>query len=205
MTPATETEAADLRQVLQEATAEVIVERGLGAFSLREVARRAGVSHAAPGYHFGDMEGLLTALAIEGLDTLHRQTAAAAAMTTDPIERLRLIGVAYVQVGMNFPAHMEVAFRPDVVDGDHPSLQTCGTSAFGVLEDAVRDIAETHNPKLDVRKASHLCWSAMQGLVELHPKLTRLDEMSGVPGSSIDDLVSSFTSLLVTGFLHADD
>ena len=200
----TASEDTDLPAALLQATAEVIGERGLGAFSLREVARRAGVSHAAPGYHFGDMEGLLTALAIEGFTKLYTETAAAAAATEDPIERLQAIGLAYVRVGIDYPAHMKVAFRPDVIDGDNAQMQECGLNAFVVLEDAVKDIADTHNPKLDVRLGSQLCWSAMQGLVELHDKLTAVDEISGLPESSTEDLVAGFTSLIVTGLINSD-
>lgn len=200
----TTSENTDLPAALLQATAEVIGERGLGAFSLREVARRAGVSHAAPGYHFGDMEGLLTALAIEGLATLHDEMAAAAAAAGDPIERLQAIGLAYVRVGIDYPAHMKVAFRPDVIDGDSAQMQECGLNAFVVLEDAVRDIAEAHNPQLDVRLASQLCWSAMQGLVELHDKLTAVDEVNGLPESSTEELVAGFTSLIVTGLINSN-
>src|SRR5258707_3669661 len=64
----------DLPNALRRAAVEVIEERGLAAFSLREVARRAGVSHNAPAHHFGDVRGLLTSLAVEGFDLLSATT-----------------------------------------------------------------------------------------------------------------------------------
>ncbi len=204
MTPVTSdssasSEGTDLPGQLRAAAADVIIERGLGAFSLREVARRADVSHAAPGYHFGDMSGLLTSLAIEGLDTLHRETAAAAAEHVDPLDRLTAVGRAYVKVGREHPAHMEVVFRPDLIDVDHPDMHRCGAQAFGVVLAVVQAIADDRNPDLDVLTAARLCWSAMQGLVQIHPKLGVLDEAMGTSTRSLDDLVADFTRLIVDG------
>ncbi|MGI9597039.1 MAG: TetR/AcrR family transcriptional regulator [Acidimicrobiales bacterium] len=200
----TDSTEAELRTVLRGATAEVICDRGLGSFSLREVARRAGVSHAAPGYHFGDMEGLLTSLAIEGLATLHREMAAAAAATADPVDRLTAIGLAYVRVGLECPAHMEVVFREDVIDVADQELQHAGLCAFSVLEETITDIAETHDPSLDVRTAAQLCWSAMQGLIQLHPKMIRFDELAGNEPATTEQLVSRFTELILTGLLGVE-
>ena len=60
----------DLPAALRAATAQLVAEKGPSGFSLREVARRAGVSHAAPAHHFGDAEGMLTSVAAEGFATL---------------------------------------------------------------------------------------------------------------------------------------
>ena len=60
----------DLRRGLLRAAAEAIAENGVAAVSMRDLARRAGVSHAAPTHHFGDKSGLLTAFAAEGFDLL---------------------------------------------------------------------------------------------------------------------------------------
>ena len=78
----------DLPNALRRAAVEVIAERGLGAFSLREVARRSGVSHTAPAHHFGDVRGLLTSIAEEGFEALRAVTQAAADQHTDPAERV---------------------------------------------------------------------------------------------------------------------
>ena len=187
--------------VLTRAAAEVIIEKGLGAFSLREVARRAGVSHAAPGYHFGDMRGLLTALATQGLQTLHRETAAAAADEPDPIERLTAIGQAYVGVATRFPAHCEVIWREDLIDADDHAYSEAGMSAYGVLVATIEDIAEAHNPGLVIDDAAKLCWSAMQGLVELRPKLVKIDIGEGGEAVAIEDRVARFTGLLAAGMI----
>lgn len=191
-----------LAAVLRAAAAQVIIDKGLGAFSIREVARRAGVSHAAPGYHFGDSQGLLTALAIEGFETLLREMQAAVAVTSNPIEQLTQTGRAYVRVATQFPAHCEVIFRPDVIDAENADYERVAVQAYGLLESTVQAIADGHNPDLSVTTATRLCWSAMQGLVELQAKMARLDQLAGHDTPNIEDTAERFTALLVSGLVH---
>lgn len=191
----------DLAGSLRAAAVDVILDKGLGAFSLREVARRAGVSHAAPGYHFGDVRGLLTSVAIEGFDTLHRETAAAAAGSDDPIGRLTAIGRAYVRVGVQYPAHCEVIFRADVIDADDVRVQEAGQRAYAVLESTVADVAAEHNPSLDVPDAARLCWSMVQGLVQLQSTFAKLDTMLDVAPVDIEDRAERFVELVLTGLV----
>ncbi len=191
----------DLPIVLRDAAIDVIVDNGLGAFSLREVARRAGVSHAAPGYHFGDTRGLLTWVALEGFEVLHRELASAAATTDDPVARLKAVGRAYVGVALQHPAHCEVMFRNDLIDSEDQRVQHEGLSAYAVLESAISDIAARHRPDLDVPAAARLCWSAMQGLVTLHPNFTSLDEALGRDPTDIEAQADQFTDLMVAGIV----
>ena len=81
----------DLDRTLKDAAVDLIGELGPAGFSLREVARRAGVSHAAPAHHFGDSRGLLTAIAIEAFETLDRAITTAIADCIDPRERFVLM------------------------------------------------------------------------------------------------------------------
>lgn len=191
----------DLPNALRASAIEVILSNGLNGFSLREVARRAGVSHAAPGYHFGDVRGLLTAVAIEGFTTLHDELVRSAAGTDDPIERLKAIGRGYVRVATEHPAHCEVMFRDDVIDTDHPSLTDAGLAAYGVLEETVAAIADHYNPTLPVQDAARLCWSTMQGLVELQSKFQHMDTKLAHDPTSLDEHVDRFTDLIVNGML----
>jgi AcrR family transcriptional regulator len=108
----------DLRRALLSAAVEAITESGPTALSLRDLARRAGVSHAAPTHHFGDKAGLLTALAAEGFDLL---AGALTAVPPDPGGFLE-VGVAYVRVAVEHRAHFEVMFRPDLYHADDPEL-----------------------------------------------------------------------------------
>src|SRR6202142_1150909 len=89
----------NLKQALLEASLDLMRKAGPGAFTLREVARRAGVSHNAPYRHFRDKEELLAAVATGGFDRLTRALAAAGPKAS-PLDRLRLSGVAYVDFAM---------------------------------------------------------------------------------------------------------
>lgn len=207
VTPSTEPESAgyhhgDLPNALRASAVDVIADKGLNGFSLREVARRAGVSHAAPGYHFGDVRGLLTAVAIEGFDTLYAELVRAGSGIDDPVERLKAIGRGYVRVATEHPGHCEVMFRDDVVDGDDQRLASAGLAAYGVLESTVAAIAQQYNASLSVRDAARLCWSAMQGLVELQPNFDHLDATLGGQPVSLDEHVDRFTDLIVNGLLR---
>ena len=199
VTAATSYHHGDLPNALRRAAVEVIDERGLGSFSLREVARRAGVSHTAPAHHFGDMRGLLTSVATEGFDALHQATERAATGIDDPVERLTSIGEAYVTLARSHHAHCEVMFRMDVVDPDDPTLQAAGMGAYGVLEDTMRSLIEQEELTVDLDEATWLCWSSMQGLVTLGPKLDVIARRRGAPERSNADLVRRFTELIVAG------
>ena len=189
----------DLPNALRHAAVEVIEERGIGAFSLREVARRSGVSHTAPAHHFGDVRGLLTSVAEQGFEMLHRVTQAAADQHTDPAERLVAIGRAYVELARAHPGHCEVMFRADIVDQEDPEVQRCGLEAYAVLENTLRELVAAEHLKVDVDDATWLCWSAMQGLVVLEPKIAIINELRGGSPITTDELVRRYTHLMLNG------
>jgi len=189
----------DLPNALRRAATEVILEKGVGGFSLREVARRAGVSHNAPAHHFGDTTGLLTSLAIEAFEHLAENTRGAIEGIDDPEMRLVALGQAYVRTGATYPAHCEIMFRDDLIDEDDPALQRVGLDAYTVLVDAVAYLADTDELDIDVDEASRLCWSAMQGLLVLHPSMTRLDHLAGREPVGRDHLVTRFTETIIAG------
>ena len=108
-----------------------IAERGAVTLSLRDVARRAGVSHAAPSHHFGDKRGLLTAIAVEGLAGLTEATAAAAG---DHVAG----GLAWIGWALEHPAHYEVMFSPGLLRPDDPQLIRARAAGTAVLFRSVR-------------------------------------------------------------------
>jgi hypothetical protein len=93
-------------------------------------------------------------------------------------------------------------FRTDVIDVDDPELQIAGRRAYAILEDAVRAVAEAHNPDLDVIEAANLFWTMSQGLLELYPKIALIGEFQGHPTPPIEDLVDRFTHMALDGIRY---
>jgi AcrR family transcriptional regulator len=162
-------DGGDLSDRLVSAAATLITERGPQGFSLREVARRARVSEAAPYWHFPSKEALLAAVAEQGFVGL------AAAMTDvrervkNPSRRLQALGIAYVRFALAHPSHLRIMFGPEIRDKTaHPSLHAAGKHAFGLL---VTTIAEAQRAG-DVRRGDPedlalSAWALVHGLSAL--------------------------------------
>ncbi|MGY1712769.1 TetR/AcrR family transcriptional regulator [Geodermatophilus sp. SYSU D00758] len=152
----------DLRRELLRQAADMVAADGVAQVSLRELARRAGVSHAAPAHHFGDKRGLLTALAVEGYTLLAERLAGVAQETGDFLE----VGVAYVSFATEHPAHFEVMYRPGLYDADDSAV----TAARGRAAAALYGGAATRLPGADdpaVRTAGLAAWSLVHGFASL--------------------------------------
>jgi AcrR family transcriptional regulator len=126
----------DLRAALLTAAEAELAERGVEGFSLRQVARRAGVSHAAPAHHFGDAGGLLTALATEGFRHFRAaQTAREAVAAPDPQSQLVAAGLGYVDFAMQRPALFRLLWGSARPDFTQPDLAEAAREAFQHLVD----------------------------------------------------------------------
>jgi AcrR family transcriptional regulator len=152
----------DLRRALVKAAVEEIAAAGPATVSLRALARRVGVSHAAPAYHFGDKAGLLTAVAAEGYRRQAETLEAAYAATGSFLE----VGVAYVRFAVTEPAYFDVMHRPDLYHRDDPELVTARAAAAAVLYRHVDDAAPA-GPAEDTRAAGVAAWSLVHGLAVL--------------------------------------
>lgn len=124
----------DLRQAMIEAAEAVLAEKGVGGFTLRECARRAGVSPAAPAHHFGNLVGLLTAIATLGFDDLSQTMEAAVAKAeASGSDRLAAICEGYLTVALTRPGRFRVVFgRLGLKSGDD-DLRRAAVRAFGIL------------------------------------------------------------------------
>ena len=129
----------DLRHAMIEAAEAVLAEKGIAGFTLRECARRAGVSPAAPAHHFGNIAGLLTVIATLGFDDLSdAMEAAAAAASAAGESRLAAIGRAYLETAIARPGRFRVVFGRRELHKDDPELQRAGARAFGILVNETR-------------------------------------------------------------------
>jgi AcrR family transcriptional regulator len=127
----------DLAAALVAAAETLLAERGVEGFTLREAARRAGVSHAAPAHHFGDARGLLTAVAAAGFARLTEVERAAAAKANGPAARLVAIGLSYIKFALANPALFRLMFHSDQIDRGSDLIRGPGRASFDVMQDAL--------------------------------------------------------------------
>jgi AcrR family transcriptional regulator len=128
----------DLRRALLTAAEEAITETGVATLSMRDLARRAGVSHTAPTHHFRDKAGLLTAFAIEGFEQLAKALATSRLASNSIVE----MGVTYIRFAVTRRAMFEVMFRTDLYHPNDPDLVAARAKAADALYAAVTDLPD---------------------------------------------------------------
>ncbi|MGH8445042.1 MAG: TetR/AcrR family transcriptional regulator, partial [Solimonas sp.] len=171
----------DLRAALIAASDELLAEHGLAGFSLREAARRAGVSAAAPAHHFGDAAGLLSEVAALGFRELSAQLDIGGGGAT-PLQRLRLQGVAYVRFALRHPGRFQLMFRRELLSPDHAGLQEAGARALEQLTAtvrAIRGLAPDAPLAADDRAVLLGAWATVHGFAHLALD-GKLADLSGV-------------------------
>ncbi|MFI1032344.1 TetR/AcrR family transcriptional regulator [Streptomyces sp. NPDC020951] len=148
----------DLRRAILSAALDAITADGPSGLSLRDLARRAGVSHAAPAHHFRDRTGLLTAIAAEGFGLL--------AATIKEAADLKDAGVRYVRFAREHPAHFQVMFTPGLLRADDLELATARALATDALRTAVAHVRPEGGAD-DDRLAGIAAWSMAHGFATL--------------------------------------
>lgn len=160
----------DLRRAILDAAVAAIAQSGPAALSLRDLARRAEVSHAAPAHHFGDKAGVLTALAAEGYDLLADALFEARDRTGEFLE----VGVAYVRFAIAYRPHFEVMYRPDLYDPEDPAVRAARKRAGEALYAGAATVPG-RPADVDTRVAGVAAWSLVHGFASLwlHGSLPR--------------------------------
>jgi AcrR family transcriptional regulator len=129
----------DLKEALLRAGEEVLRDRGLQGFTLRECARRAGVSHAAPKHHFDDVRGLLSEIAARGFRQLTRRLRSKLRAAGDDLDaQFMATAEAYVGFAEAHPEHFRVMFRSDLVDIESQALKAAALETFTELTNVIR-------------------------------------------------------------------
>lgn len=155
----------DLREALVRASVDIIETQGLDGFSLREAARRAGVSPGAPAHHFGDVRGLLSAVATVGFRDFADELESIQGV--DREATIRALAHAYLRFAQRRPGMFRLMWKTSAFYLSDENLYRAGLRAFRVLDQAVRGTA---TPELvgDVSLASTIaCWSLMHGFSAL--------------------------------------
>ncbi|HMF29037.1 MAG TPA: TetR/AcrR family transcriptional regulator, partial [Candidatus Cybelea sp.] len=187
----------DLREALLRAGEEVLRDRGLQSFTLRECARRAGVSHAAPKHHFGDVRGLLTEIAAHGFRHLTRRLRTKLrAAGADLDAQFIATGEAYVSFAEANPEHFRIMFRSDLVDVRSQHLVEAAVETFTELTNVIhrqRGEPEIDADALDDSTASTsvvndivIGWSHVHGLAHLKVE----GQLTMIPKAALKDAMA---------------
>jgi AcrR family transcriptional regulator len=189
----------DLRRALIDASLALIAEEGFSALTLREVARRAGVTHAAPYRHFADKEALLAAVAEEGFRSMAAEMRARMDQQSQPAERLIACGVAYVLFAVRHPSHFRVMFGPHFPrPSKHEGLSTEGGSGFALLVQCLTQGQQAGVLRAgDTLSLALTSWSLVHGLASLLVD-GMLEPMAG-PAVEPEALAVAQTRLLLEG------
>jgi AcrR family transcriptional regulator len=188
----------NLREALIDAALALVEERGSPEFTLREVARRVGVTHAAPQRHFEDRAALVAAVAEQGFLGLraHVERVARSTNARDPAARLHALGVSYVQFAVQNPAHFRVMFSAELVDKSrHPSLQAASRAIHDFLVQCIEEGQEQgFLVEGDPLELAFAAWSLVHGCAVL------LIDGRGM-GPRPADLIEPVVARLHTGLL----
>ena len=145
----------DLRAAILTEAARLVDERGADRVSLRELAREAGVSHAAPAHHFTDRRGLFTALAAQGFELL-------AVALAEARPRFLDAALAYVRFALEHPGHYRVMFDKSLVDSSNRELAAAQAAAGAELSRGVASLPDQH-AQADPPGAELAAWSLVHG------------------------------------------
>lgn len=182
----------DVRRAVLDGALEIIATEGAEAVSMREVARRAGVSHQAPYHYFGDRAGIFAAISEEGFRSFTEEFRRALDMPGNIAANcLR----AYVSFAIAHKGHYRVMFRSDIC-GIHTHEDTMSAADEAFL--CLLDLAEAVDPERDPADAMTLpiaLWAQAHGLATLIIDSPLLDKLP--PETNLDELINK-VSLLTT-------
>lgn len=191
----------DLPAALVRAARELLRENPTHEPSLREVARAAGVSHAAPYRHFATSAALRDQVGIQLLDELADTLSAAVTSAKDPEDALRALAHAYLRHMLSSPAEVKLIFehRP----GEPPSAEVMAAAdrTYGVLMEAIvsgqRAGAFVAGDPVDLANTH---WALMQGVISLYT----LGKLTATTVDDVIELIDPYTDLLLTGLRPRD-
>lgn len=156
--------ATGLRARLIDVGVDLVAHEGAQALTLREIARRAGVSHGAPRRYFPTHLELLSAIARRGFEELGRRAATAVeGGTADPRAQATALARTYLEFALGNPGMYELMFRHDLLESGHLGLRDTSLPLFGRLVDLVGQV----RPDADARLVAGALWANLHGVAQL--------------------------------------
>ncbi|MER6565720.1 TetR/AcrR family transcriptional regulator [Streptomyces sp. NPDC001093] len=153
-----------LRERLIDAGVELLAVEGLQALTLREIARRAGVSHGAPRRYFPTHLELLSAIARRGFaDLAERVRATLTPGSAGPRARVTALARTYLEFALDNPGMYELMFRHDLLESGHLGLRETSLPLFRVLTGLVGEV----RPGADARRVAGALWANLHGIAQL--------------------------------------
>jgi len=196
----------NLRAKLLETAIDIIREEGVEAVTLRALAARIGVSHAAPYRHFASKRALLAAIATEGFRLmLDSQREWLDQSGADPLSQVRATGIAYIDFAQKFPEHFRIMFGREVGPRNKfPELQAASTPTFMAVVEGVRECQAAGIMRTDsATNIAMMLWAAVHGLTIL-----AMDKQIPLRLGDDREMVRSvgrvMTDAITEGFLAAD-
>ena len=186
-----------LRDALLEAAAATVAEHGLDKLSLRGLARRVGVSHAAPYHHFDTKASLIAALVVDSFQRLTALLQHARTDAADPVDGFRRTGLAYVAFAIDHPGRFALMWRPELREGGENAgaVQEAAEAAFQQLLGAVRDAQTAGGLREgDPHEFAISAWASTHGLATLV-----VDGPLGTKEGEAEDLAQMLTRDLYLG------
>ena len=197
----------NLRAALLDAGLELLAEQGVDAVTLREVAKRAHVSHNAPYHHFSGKSALLAGVAARGFERVVAaiQAAVSAVDPHDPRAAFLALGRSYVQFAVANPSVFRLMFRPELTrPQDHPELVAAESRAFGSLMEII-GLCQQHQclPAGDPFAMAACAWSTVHGLATLQvERLLQETPLGAYDWPSLVEVVDQFIVRGLRDFGH---
>ncbi len=162
----------DLKNALIEAGIEILSKEGVNGLSLRKVARKAGVSHAAPYAHFADKQSLIAAIALDGHSKIHARIEEVQVLhPNDPLKQLVRLAWAYMQFGLESPAHYKITFSGLIEnEKNYPELVEVTRQSLAALQKIIADCQSAgilSSSEYETEIVAITLWGLIHGLVSL--------------------------------------
>ena len=188
-----------LREELITACLALIESEGIGAVSLRKVARQAGVSPAAPYHHFADRAALLNAITARGYELLLGEMRRAVEAAASPVAALGALIEAYVRFAHANTAYVRLIYRPELTEADKdPAIEVQTQAGLRLLADTVAACqAAGAAPAGDPAALSTMVWSVAAGLAMLIVD-GPLEHLTAERGSTVPELTGQVSALVQT-------